>query len=141
MIYFKISIILICMGLNVWGGQLNHNMRRFVMPLVLALSSIWFAHTFWALTMLAACGTLCLGYGEKSPLRHIFGDAWARFVWMTLTAIAFSAGLFITGHLHVYFMVPYVLIAGVLGITIRLINDLIGDSIFGAWFASIVFLI
>jgi hypothetical protein len=141
MIYLKFAVLFICMGLNVWGGYSNHNMRRFVMPLVLALSSIWFAHTFWALTMLTACGTLCIGYGEKSPLRHIFGDAWARFIWMILAAIAFSLGLFLTGHLHLYFIIPYVLIAGALGITLRGINQLIGDSIFGASLASIVFLI
>lgn len=140
MIEIKIIAILICGGLNLIGGYCWHDARRFLMPILLAGACIYFAHTFWAITMLLAIPALTIGYGDKSPLRHIFGDAWARFVWMALVALGLALGLTVTHHIIIALAAAYILIAGALGITLRNWNEILGDFIFGCWFGVIALL-
>lgn len=141
MIFVKILIDIICAFLNFLGGAYQHNYRRYVMPVVLgggiSLSSVWWL----GLTTLPVMGILSIGYGDNSALRRFLGNAGARGMWLFLVAIGIGFGPWLTGHLHWYFYVPYFLIAGVLGATLRNINQIIGDLIEGAFLALIIFII
>ena len=137
----KFFIIPICSALFWWGGFSWHNARRFIMPSVLTASCFWITRDLWTLTMLASMGFLCLGYGDKSPLRHVFGDGWGRGVWGLLVALALSLGLFLTGHLAWYFFVPYLAINFTFENALKKIPQVIGDPIIGASFASVVLLV
>lgn len=141
MIKFKILVMILCAGLNFIGGAFWHNARRFLMPCVICACVFYLTHSWTSVLTLCAIGFLCLGYGEKSPFRHIFGDAWARFVWMALVSIAFCIGPLFGHHLAWYYALAYVLTNATLGITLRIIPQFLGDSIFGLGFGSIVFLL
>lgn len=137
----QIIIVLACSALFWWGGFSWHNARRFILPVVISSSLAFFSHSWWGLTALASIGVFCLGYGEKSPMRHIFGNGWGRGAWGLLAAIALSVGLFLTGHIHWYFFVPYLALNFTLENALKNINQLIGDPIIGAGFASILFIV
>lgn len=141
MIFLKIFIVIIAAGLFWAGGATSHNYRRFLMPALLALSCVWFAHTWWALTMLSAMGTFCIGYGDNSFLRKCFGNGWGRGVWGLVGALALSLGLFLTGHLAWYWFIPYLVINFTLENALKDIPEFIGDPIIGTFFASIVLLV
>ena len=111
------------------------------MPFLLAVFSLFITLDWWTLTMLATMGIFCMGYGEDSPLRHIFGDAWGRGVWGLLAGITLSTGLFFSGHLHLYFYLPYLALNFTLEPALRKLPQDIGDPLIGAGFGSIVFLI
>ncbi len=142
MIFIKLIIDAICAALNLIGGYSWHNARRYIMPVVIAGALSWFTGVWWlGLTVLPTMGLLSIGYGENSLFGKIFGVAWARFVWMLLCCVGFSLGALLTGHLVLFFFVSYILGAGIIGITLRNLNEIVGDIIFGAWFGSIVYLV
>ncbi len=142
MILIKFIVDAVCAVLNLIGGYCWHNARRYIMPIVLSCAVSFITQTWWlGITILPTMGLLSIGYGEKSILRRIFGDAWARFVWMLLCCVGFSLGPLIAGHIFLYLFIGYILGAGILGITLRKIDEIVGDLIFGAWFGLIVFLV
>lgn len=141
MIYFKILIDLFCGCLFSWGGFNNHNMRRFVMPLSLSLSCCFITHSLWPLLMLVSIGFLCMGYGDKSPLRHIFGDGWGRFVWGALVALGFSVPLCLKGFVNPFFVLPYVVLCATLENSLKNIQQVLGDLLIGIAIGSIIFLV
>jgi hypothetical protein len=141
MLYVKIATVFISAGLFFIGGWKWHNARRFIMPCVITGMSFWITHNWWALTMLASMGFLCLGYGDKSPLRHIFGDNWGRGIWGLLVAISLSIGLFLTHSLQWFWFIGYLGLNFTLEPALKKIYQFIGDPIIGAGMASIVFLI
>lgn len=141
MIYYKLTIVLICAGLFSYGGFSWHNARRFLMPLILTITCSMAVHAFWGLTMLLSIVFLCIGYGDKSAFRHIFGNGWGRGVWGFLVALALSLGLFLTGHIAWYFFAGYLALNFTLENALKNINQVVGDLIIGAGFASIIFLI
>ena len=136
----KILVILSCAGLYFWGGFSWHNARRYIMPLLLSLSCLLFSHSLWALTMLVSSPLLTIGYGEKSIFRHIFGDAWARFVYLSIVATVLSIWMIFILHTNILLILTYIGLCGTLGITLRKFNQWLGDPIFGAALATIVFL-
>jgi hypothetical protein len=141
MIIVKIIVIIIAAALYWWGGYSWHNARRFILPLLLAGASCWFSHSFWAITMIVSSPILTIGYGDKSILKHIFGDAWARFVYLSLSALFLSAWMIFALHTNILLILGYIGLCGTLGITLRKINDLIGDFLFGIALALIVFIV
>lgn len=141
MIEIKLLVMAICSALFWWGGFNFNKARRFIMPTVLALSCVYFAHTWWALTMMSAMGMFCLGYGDNSPLRHCFGNGWGRGIWGLLGAIALSLGLFMTGHIPIYFFLPYLAINFTLENALKDIPQVIGDPVIGLGFSAIVFVV
>lgn len=122
------------------GGAFNHNLRRFVMPLLLALTAWYLTQDWRCVSMLTTMGAFCLGYGDKSPLRHCFGNGWGRGIWGLLAGLCLSLGLFLTGHLVWYFFVPYLVLNFILENALKNIPQVIGDPIIGAGFASILFI-
>lgn len=141
MLELKLLIVAICAALFWWGGYSWHDARRFIMPLLLAISCLTLTHSLWALTMLTASGALCLGYGDKSPLRHCFGDGWGRGIWGLLVALCFSLGLCLSGYLHWYFLIGYLVLSFTLENALKKLDQKIGDPIIGATFGAIVLLI
>lgn len=141
MIEIKFLVLAICCGLFAWGGYSWHTARRFFMPTILSASTIWFIHSWWALTMLACCGTFCLGYGDHSPLRRMFSDGWGRGVWGLISALALSLGLFLTGHIFWPFFIGYLIINFILENALKNLPQLIGDFIIGCGFSSIFFIL
>ncbi len=141
MIELKLAVIGICSALFWLGGFCWLPARRFIMPVILTGYTLWLTSSLFCLTMLTCIGIFCLGYGEKSPLRHIFGNGWGRGIWGILAAICLSQSLFLTHHLSVWFLIPYLALNFTLENALKDINQKIGDPIIGAGFASIVLLI
>lgn len=142
MIEIKLIIMAICGGLFFWGGFNFLVARRFIMPCVLTTSALLLTHfDWWALTMLICMATFSLGYGLNSPLRHVFGNGWGRGVWGLLGALALSLGLFLTGHVMVYYFVLYLAINFTLENALKDIPQPIGDPVIGLGFASILLFI
>lgn len=150
----KLIIIAICAALFWLGGFCFLASRRFVFPFVLAVYASIVLAMLWPLTMFSCAGIFCLGYGEKSPLRHCFGNGFGRGVWGLLAAICLSVPLFLTHHLgepigflHITPLLCFVEFVLYLALNFTLENALknipqcIGDPIMGAGFASIVLLI
>lgn len=142
MIIIKLFTVFICSGLNIIGGYSWHNTRRFIMPTIIAIAVSIILHSWWiGLTCLPAIAILCMGYGEKSFLEHIFNDAWGRFVWMVLVSTSFCLGLILLHHLNVFIALGYIIGNGILGITLRKYNQILTDAIFGVGFSSFIFFI
>lgn len=141
MIELKLLIMAVCAALFWWGGYSWHNARRFVMPAVLSLTSCFLCHSLWPLTMLTCMGALCLGYGEKSPLRRIFGDGWGRGVWGLLASACLAVPLLVTHHLAFLLFVLYLALNFTLENVLKKMPQFIGDPIIGLGLASILLLI
>ena len=149
MLILKLIVLLVNSALFWVGGKWNHNARRFVMPLVISSYCAW-GHAWWLIPAIwiPMAGVLCLGYGDKSPLRHIFGDGWGRGIWGLLVGLAASLGLFL-GHfmIHWLFFPSWVFLVLYLAINFTLENALkklpqdIGDPLIGASISSIILLI
>ncbi len=139
MIEIKLVIMAVCSGLYLWGGQGFLPARRFIMPTILAISISFFTHCWWlGLTTLPCIGGLCLGYGEKSVLKHIVGDAWGRFVWMALGSLTIALGLVISHHLPWWQAFLYVLTNAFLCLLLRQLDVFVCDPIFGGGLSSIL---
>lgn len=141
MIGLQLLTIVICGGLFAWGGYSWHNARRFIMPLILALTCLWLTKSWWALTVLGMSPIFCLGYGIKSPLRHVFGDGWGRGVWGALAALGASLGLFLTGHIAWYLFGGYLILNFTFENALKKINQIVGDCIIGIGFGLIIFIV
>lgn len=141
MIVIKLSIIFACGCLFSWGGFNFKQARRFIMPFLLSVFCCLFLHSLWPLLMLISIGGFSLGYGDNSVFRHIFGSGWGRSVWGLIAAICLSMPLFLTHHLSVWLLIPYLALNFTLENALKNLNQLIGDIIMGMGFASIVFLI
>lgn len=151
----KLIFIAMCSALFWLGGFCFLAARRFVLPVILSVYSCLQTHSLWPLLMLSTMGIFCLGYGEKSPLRHCFGNGWGRGVWGLLAASCLSLPLFLTNHLGIYLgflhaqwlvgslilLLVYVALNFTLENALKNIPQVIGDSIIGASFASILLLI
>lgn len=114
--------------------------RRWMMPILLTLFAAYVTRDLWSITMLSACGSLSLGYGEKAPLRHVFGDCWGRGIWGLLVAACLSTGLMIAGHLSVVNYIGYLVLGFFLEPIFKNLPQMYGDAIIGAGFGLIAFL-
>lgn len=134
MILEKIIVILACGALNSWGGFSWHDARRFIMPVVLAVTASFLTHIWWSgFLVLPVIGTLCLGY---------FSDKnWGRGLWLFLQAVMIGLGLTITGHIYWFIYVPYVIGAGILGGIYKNWWQPLGDFITGCYLGLIVLFI
>lgn len=141
MIEIKLAVIAVCAALFWLGGYRFLAARRFIMPTILSLTCLVALHTLLALTMLSTIGVFCLGYGEKSPLRHIFGNGWGRGVWGLLAGTCLSLGLFLTGHLFWWIFLPYLALNFTLENALKNIPQWLGDPLIGLGFSSIVIFI
>lgn len=127
----KFLVMACCAGLNAAGGAFQHNYRRFVMPVILAISVSFITHIWWVgLIVLPVIGTLCLGYFS--------GKNWGRALWLFLQAVMISIGLTITGHVSLIIMIPYVIGSGLLGGIYKNWYQPIGDAITGCYLGSII---
>lgn len=139
-------IISICSALFWLGGFCWLPARRFIMPSIITGYCFIVAHTIvthnWLqLTQLAVIGIFCLGYGEKSPLRHIFGNGWGRGVWGILAGICLSLELFLTGHLALIWFLLYLVGCFTLENALKNIPETIGDPLIGlgfTWFLIVL---
>jgi hypothetical protein len=134
MLILKFFIDAVCGVLFSLGGAGFLWMRRYVMPVVIAITFSIVTHTWWlGILVLPVIGTLCIGYRG--------GEFLVRGAWMLLQATVIGIGAFLTHHLSWYFYVPYCLGAFVLGGTLYSLYQIIGDFIFGFALALILFLI
>lgn len=142
MIYLNLGAMTICAGLFWWGGFNYHNARRFFMPLFLTAVTFILTHfDIHSLLMLPSIGFLTLGYGDKSPLRHCFGDGWGRGIWGLLVALALSLGLFLYGHVVWYYFAGYLVLNFIFENALKKLPQQIGDPIIGLGFSSILLII
>lgn len=108
--------------------------RRYIMPVVIAVMASLATGVWWAGVMvLPVMGTLCIGYSGGKWLK--------RGLWLGLQAFVIGLGLFLTHHIGWYFYAPYVAIAAILGGTLYLLEQMIGDCIFGCWLGVILILL
>lgn len=142
MIEIKIIIMSICASLFWLGGAYWHNARRFIMPFLLTVSALFFCHwEWWNISMISSIGILCLGYGDNSWLRKVFGNGWGRGIWGLLVAICLSFPLLLTHNLSIWFLVPYLALNFTLENALKNIPQFIGDPIIGLGFSCIILLI
>lgn len=135
MIWLELSTIFICGILNSMGGYHWLFCRRYIMPVVLAITFSIVIHIWWiGITVLPVISTLCLSYKDFGFL----GNAVSRGLWLASQALVLAFGVCIAGHLAWFFYVPYVLLAFVLGFTLFNLTQIIGDIIFGILLSSII---
>lgn len=134
MLILKLLSDLVCGGLNALGGWRILWMRRYLMPVVIAVTLSIVSHTWWlGLTILPVMGTLCLGY---------FGSGFfGRGLWLLLQASVIGIGATLSAHLPVFYYFLYILGAGILGGTLYNLEQFIADFIFGCWLGTVVFLV
>ena len=137
----KIAVVVLGLGMFWYGGFKDHNFRRFYLPPILALVAFLITRNWWAVSMLSVVGIFVLGYGEKSPLRHCFGNGWGRGIWGLLAGLCLSLPLYLTGHLVWYWFLAYLTLNFTLENALKNIPQDIGDIIIGAGFCSIILLI
>lgn len=111
------------------------------MPPLIAGMCFWITHQWQVVFMLSSIGIYCLGYGEKSILRKVFGDGWGRGVWGLLAAICLSLPLFLTHHLLVCFFIGYLALNFTLENALKKLPQWLGDPIIGLGFGSIILII
>lgn len=141
-LHVKFIIVAICAALFWYGGYAWHNARRFIMPAILCCTMLFASRwCLWAISSLSCMGVFCLGYGDKSPLRRIFGNGLGRGVWGFLAALTLSIWAVCTGHLAWYIFLPYLALNFTLENALKDIPQVIGDPIIGASLASIVFIV
>lgn len=146
MFELKIAIMVFCATLFWWGGFSWKPARRFIMPSIITVACLLIAHTiqthnWYQLTQLSCIGVFCLGYGDNSPLKHIFGNGWGRGVWGLLGALALSLDLFLSGHMVWYYFLGYLGLNFTFENALKNIPQAIGDTIIGIGFSSIIILI
>lgn len=134
MIFFKITIDILCGILNSLGGYHWLFCRRYIMPVVLAVAFSLIIHVWWVgLMVLPVMGTLCLGY---------FPWGWfGRASWLGLQAVVIGAGACLTGHFAWYFYFPCVVLAFLAGGLLYDLQQIYGDVIFGMILALPLFFI
>ena len=137
----QIACIVLSAVLFAWGGYSQKWLRRFVLPLILTAAMFYLSHSWYSLFSLLSVVALSMGYGDNSIFRHVFGNGWGRGVWGLLVGLCLSLGLFLSGHIYWYFLVPYLILSFTLENALKNINQIIGDLIIGAAFAVIVFMI
>lgn len=138
MVFIKIGIDILCGALNALGGWHFLWMRRYIMPVFLAITFSFVTHIWWiGLLTLPTIGTLCLGYKDFVFLGNTVG----RGLWLACQALVIAFGVCITDHLSLFFYLPYVVVAFGLGAWLYRIEQVIGDIIFGIWLGSIVFFV
>lgn len=135
-------VTMIASGLfNAAGGKNFKLFRREYVPAFIA-SDLYYTLKDWrSAACLSAILFLSMGYGEKSPIRKLFGDAWGRAVWCMLVGLSFSLPMLLTGHLAWYWFAVYNVICFLSGPLFKNLYQIAGDIIFGLIFSSIVLLV
>lgn len=133
-VVIEIVTDILCGISNSIGGYSQHNFRRFIMPILLALSVFFITNIWWCgLLVLPVIGTLCLKY---------FSDKnWGRALWVFLQAVVIGLGLTITGHVSWVIYIPYIIGAGILGGIYKNWWQPLGDFIVGLYIGLIVFFV
>lgn len=124
-----------------WGGHSFLLARRLFMPVILTASCFYITHSWWSLTMMASYGCLTLGYGDNSPLRHIFGQCWGRGIWGILVSLALSLGLFMTGNIALWLFISYLIACFFAEPLLKNLWQVAGDFLIGCVFGSIVLIV
>lgn len=132
----KLFISAICGLLDSIGGLFWIPSRRFLMPILLAVSVSIFLHIWWVgILILPVIGTLVLGYKN-------FGKGnFSRGLWLFVQYALVGIGLCLTGHLAWYFYIPYCVLGGILGGSLVSVWQPLGDFIEGLFLGSILFLL
>lgn len=135
MIFIQVITIILSGALNSLGGYHYLFCRRYIMPVIIAITISILTHIWWCgLMVLPVIGTLCLGYD--------FGRGFlGRGLWLALQAFVIGIGVCVTHHLAWYFFVPYVIIAFLLEGSLYSLFQIIGDIVFGCWLSIIVFFV
>lgn len=138
MITHLVSIISSALFMAI-GGRSFLFARRELLPLMLCADAHYVTKSVWAFTMLVACGTLSLGYGERSPLRRLFGDGLGRGIWSLFVGISLCAWAVPTGHLPLLIALLYCIACFIAEPLFKNLPQFIGDMLIGSVFGSIVF--
>lgn len=138
----NLAVLILCAVCKFVGELWWHNAQRFIMPLIIA-GDIYYSTHIWylGLSTLLVIADITQGYGPKSWLYKLLGDAGARGMWLFMAAVFIGIGPCLTHHLSWAVYTPYCVLAGVLGATTRNLWNKIIAPITGAWLASITFFI
>lgn len=138
----NLIVIILCAGCKLIGELWWHNAQRFIMPLILAADIFYSTHVWYlGLSTLLVIADITQGYGPKSWMYKLLGDAGARGMWLFLAAFLIGIGPFLTHHLSWFIYIPYCILAGILGATTRNLWNVIIAPIAGAWLGLIVFIV
>lgn len=138
----QFAVVIFCAICKLIGELWWHNAQRFIMPIGLALD-IWYSTHVWylGLSTLLVIADITQGYGPKSWIYKLLGDAGARGMWLFLAAFFIGVGPVITHHLSLLVYIPYCLVAGVFGATTRNLWNVIIAPVAGAWLGAVVIFI
>ena len=133
----KLIVLSSCAVCKLIGELWQHNLQRFVMPIILGIGVSITSHTWWmGGTVLLAIAPLCMGYSTYGK-----SNGFDRGIWLFLIAVAAGLGCLLTGHLAWYFYAPYCILSGVWGSTTRNLWNVIIAPLSGALIGSIIFLV
>ena len=133
----KITVVSLCAICKVIGELWQHNLQRFVMPLILAIGICIVLHSFWiGFLVLPMIAPLCMGYSVYGK-----SDGFDRAVWLLIICLAEGIGLAVLHHLSWFIFIPWVIIAAVWGGVTRLWWNVIIAPISGALIGAIIFFV
>lgn len=135
-------VTIVASGLfNAAGGNNFKLFRREFMPMFIASDLFYTLKDWWSFACLSSILFLSMGYGEDSPIRKIFGDAWGRAVWCLLVGLSISLPMLLTGHLAWYWFAIYNATCFFSGPLLKNLYQVAGDFILGSCFSCIVVII
>lgn len=139
MITHLVSIISAALFMAI-GGKNFLLARREFLPLMLCSDAFYTTKSPWAFVMLTACAMLSLGYGEKSPLHHVFGDCCGRGVWGLLVGLSLCAWAVPTGHLPLWEAIAYCAACFFAEPLFKNLPQFLGDLLIGGVYGTAVLL-
>ena len=137
MVELKIAVIIMCAGLKLWGEIAWHDAQRYIMPVILGISTALITGVWWTgLLVLPMIAPICMGYKTYGP-----SDGFDRAVWLMLIVLAEGLGLSLTHHLSLFIYVPWVILAAIWGGISRKWWNVIIAPISGALIGSMIWFI
>ena len=115
------SILSLLCAVCKWDGELYwHDAQRFIMPLVMAFGVSFNSHIWWlGIVVPLNIADLVEGYGVNSWMRKLLGDAGAQGMWMFGAAFLSGIILCFLHHLPWLFFIPWCIVCGIIGATLR----------------------
>jgi len=140
----KVLISLSCAFCKWLGERFWHDAERFIIPPILVFGIYYQTHIWWlGLPSLLMVADLVEGYGVKSWLKKLLGDAGAQGMWMFMACFLAGIACQVTGHLpwHWGFFLGWCVLAGVMGATLRGENNNWVAPLKGIWMSLLIWFI
>ena len=137
MVELKIAVIIMCAGLKLWGELAWHDAQRFILPIVYSAYVSYGSGCWWlGITTLPMIAPIDLAYKDYGK-----SNGFDRGMWLFAICVMAGLGPTILGHLSLFWFIPFCLLSGVIGATLRNVDDLIEAPIDGAYIVALCWFI